>query len=391
MRRPPTRILHSCLILFAVALISPAHAQRRNPTDTQLFAAIDAEDLAAVKNALAAGASLSAQDKQGRTPLTAAAAQGNAKLLSLLASAGADINAPDRDHQTPLIAAVMHDQIDVIRVLLQLGVDINATDPTGRSAIFYTGDNQEMTALLLSAHPDLALTDRDGRSVLGEQTLSNYRAVFEQLASAGAHFTSATDALYGAAASGNIANINDLLAQGANPNGINGVTVNMTPLMMAAFRGNTAAVRDLLAHGGDPEVADRNKQDALFWACSSKHLDTVEAVLEAQTNLNGSPANFSRTALMTVVRSFDNPGLVHRLLKAGVALDATDLEGQTALMYAAREDRRRDITALLDAGADATLRDKMGKTAADLAHAAHDDALANALDQAATQGPQRKH
>ena len=344
-----------------------------------------------MSNALAAGASLDAVNKVGFTPLTAAAAQGNARLFAMLLDAGADINAPDRDHWTALIRATQLNQIDVARLLLQRGADVNATDQTGRSAIFYTGSHTEMVALLLSAHPDLSITDRDGKSVLGEESFSRHGDVFEMLAAAGAQYTSATDALYGAASTGNLKNIDKLLADGANPNGITGVTINMTPLMVAAFKGNTAAVRDLLAHGGDPTVADRNAQDTLYWACASKNLGTAEAVLEALPSLNGSGSNFRRSALITVVSVFDDPGVVRRLLDAGVDINATDRLGESALMHAARAGHRRDVAALLDAGADAALRDRSGKTAADYARAAHDEGMAKALDRAAAEQPQEKH
>ncbi len=371
-------------------LYGPQQAQRKTHADRQLHVAIRAEDLAGVRDALTAGASLYALSKEGETPLTEAAAQGNARIFSMLVGAGADINAANDNHWTPLMMAVQRNQIDIVRLLLQLGADLNLTDNTGRSAIFYT-NGDEMRTLLLSAHPDFSITDRDGKSILGEQSFALHNDFFDQLADAGAYYTSATDALYGASANGDIGKIDQLLAQGADPNGITGTTINSTPLMMAAFKGHTAAVRDLIAHGGDPAVADRNKQDTLFWACSSKRLDTVEAVLEALTDFNGSDANFRRSALMTVVRAFDEPGMVRRLVKAGVAINATDISGDTALMYAAREDHRRDVTALLDAGADATVRNRQGKTAADLAHARHDDGLAEVLDRAASEGPQQKH
>ena len=393
MRLPSNAIRCLALGVMLLAIVSYACSQeqgQKRAANARLFAAIEAEDFAGVQSALADGASLSAHNKYGDTPMTAAAEQGNARLFSILAGSGANVNASDRSGQTPLIIAVAHDQIDVVRVLLQLKADVNATDTTGRSPIFYVGDNQEMLTLLLSTHPDLTLTDRDGRSALGEQAISNHREVAEQMVRAGAQYTSATDALYGAAAAGNIKIIDVLLAQGADPNGLQGVAVNMTPMMMAAFKGNTDAVRDLLAHGGDPEIADRNKQDTLFWACSSHNRNTVETVLKVEANLNGTPANFRRSALMTVVRVFDDPGMVRRLLDAGVSINAADTEGMTALMYAAQEDRRRDVAALLDAGADAALRDHMNRTAADFARKKQDESLAKALDKAAVAVPKRK-
>lgn len=381
------RQLFAGMVLAVIAIA--ACAQQDSASDA-LFAAIAAEDLGAARTALANGASLRAFDKYGDTPLTAAAAQGNARLFSLLAGPGADLNARDRNGRTPLIVAVSHRQIDVARVLLQLGADVNADDITGRSAVFYTGSDTGTMALVLSAHPDLRQTDRDGRSVLGEQAFSSHDDIARMLVEAGASYTSVTDALYGAAAAGNVKIMDGLLSQGANPNGFPGSYTNTTPLMMAAFHDNIAAVRDLLAHGADPEIADSNAQDSLHWACSSHDMHMVEEILQAMHNLNGSRATFNRTAVMTTVRFFDDPGLVRRLLAAGVDVNARDREGTTALMDAAETGHRRDLGALLDGGADPTLRDHMHRTAADYAHLGHHDDLAAVLERLEGSGVPRR-
>lgn len=56
-----------------------------------------------------------------------------------------------------------------------------------------------------------------------------------------------------------------------------------------------------------------------------------------------------------------------RLLKAGVDVNARYLNDLTALMWAAGQGHENAVSVLLQAGADASLKDNRGKTAADMA------------------------
>jgi ankyrin repeat protein len=59
--------------------------------------------------------------------------------------------------------------------------------------------------------------------------------------------------------------------------------------------------------------------------------------------------------------------MLRTLLAKGAALDAADAGGTTALMRAAEFGRAESLEALLKAGANRTLKDRQGRTAADLA------------------------
>lgn len=59
-----------------------------------------------------------------------------------------------------------------------------------------------------------------------------------------------------------------------------------------------------------------------------------------------------------------HPDVAQRLIKAGARVDTQDVNGQTALMWAARYGNLELAKVLLDAGAKATIRDDHGRTAA---------------------------
>jgi uncharacterized protein len=353
------------------------------PANDRLFSAIAAEDITALSAAIHDGASLASHDRYGHTPLTAAAAQGNEHVVEALLTAGADANAHDGNGFTPLIVASQRNQIDVAQNLLAHHAGNDVTDGVGRSAIFYAiRRDHQMLKLLLSAHPNLRIADRDGYSVLEEAYSVNDYDQVQLLRQAGASFVSPFEELFAASATGDVARINALLALGVNVNAA--PPGAMTPLMIAAWRGNTAAVRVLLAKGADPNVFDRNLQNALFWAFTSKHLSTVEAMLDASPDLKLS-LNGNRSALHLAVMYFDEVPLIHRLLAEGTPIDGTDFAGNTPLMLAAESDHRRSAIALLQAHADIAVRNKQGLNAADLAAKHRDRALAVKLEPTQTE------
>jgi ankyrin repeat protein len=101
----------------------------------------------------------------------------------------------------------------------------------------------------------------------------------------------------------------------------------------AALKGHAAIVRTLLAHGARIDARNASGGTALH-----------DAALAGQT------------------------AVVELLLDRGAPIDAPDTEaGATPLHYAASWDRGPTVELLLKRGADASLRDKAGKTALDLA------------------------
>lgn len=74
------------------------------------------------------GAPVDARGPYDRTPLRAAAENGNRDMVNLLLAAGADIHAVDEMGWTPLHAAAHAGKMDMIVFLLEHGADIQARD-----------------------------------------------------------------------------------------------------------------------------------------------------------------------------------------------------------------------------------------------------------------------
>lgn len=94
------------------------------PRDQALFDAIDAGQPAALRAALAAGASIEALDGTHRGALAAAARRGDVALVAALLDAGADIERADPIGFTPLLEAARDGHADVVALLLERGASL---------------------------------------------------------------------------------------------------------------------------------------------------------------------------------------------------------------------------------------------------------------------------
>lgn len=212
------------LLLVALASVcAPVGAQDR---DQLLIAAAERGDLAEVQRLLKAGASVRAQDGQGRTALVAATYGGHTPVARVLIGAGADVNTKDqlqnsafllagaRGHTeivrmtlaagadlkstnrfggTALIPACHYGHVDTVRLLLQTSIDIDHVNRLGWTALLEAiilGDggpaHTEIVRLLIERGANLNLPDGDGVRPLAHARKRNQSAIVGLLERAGA-------------------------------------------------------------------------------------------------------------------------------------------------------------------------------------------------------------
>jgi ankyrin repeat protein len=140
---------------------------------------------------------------------------------------------------------------------------------------------------------------------------------------------------------------------------------------MAAFAGRTDLVNTLIEIGADinrPVTAASPSSAGSGWtplmiAAAEGHPETASALIKGGANVNATNA-LGRTALM-FASSKGFTAIVKDLLaqRADPNIVPNDDTGWTALITAAHKGHVDVIRALLDHGADATIRDREGKTA----------------------------
>ena len=172
-----------------------------------------------------------------------------------------------------------------------------------------------------------------------------------------------------AAAEGDLAAVRALLAEGADPNGVDGDT-GLTALSQAVSRGSLEMVNALLGAGADPNLKGGGKRAALSWLPDGDAAAGIaRALLSAGAKLDAKDED-GNTALMFAA-AHDSTAALKALLDAGAKVDARNEDGRTALSLAAADGNLESVRLLVVAGADLNRRDKEGRTA--LTHARESD------------------
>lgn len=147
----------------------------------------------------------------------------------------------------------------------------------------------------------------------------------------------------------------------------------------AALNGNPAAIAAALEKGIPVDQTDDYGNSLLMLASFDGHTEIAEMLLK-----NGADIAFrnpeGRTALM-FASTGPYPATVRLLLKHGAEVNAVDsAEHFTPVMFAAAEGLSPVVDILIEAGADLTLKDIDGDTAANFARQRGFTALADRLD-----------
>ena len=219
--------MNAPLLLLVGLLLTQATPSSAGANDDLLESA-KLGDLARVKQLMASGASVSAVDRRGFTPLMWASVSGSVAVANLLLESGAAVDARSNDGLTALMLASANGFTDVTRALILRGADVNAARNGVKARQF----------AVERGHTDIAalLDEAEG---LGRKLLR-------------------------AAAEGNDTGVRQLLASGAPVN----VTDDrgITALMMAARNGNLGMMQALLSRGADAAVRDAQGQGVYEWA-----------------------------------------------------------------------------------------------------------------------------
>ena len=232
-----------------------------------------------------------------------AARRGNLEMIRQLLSHGQNVDQPDTQELTALVFATTHGHEEIVKFLLEHGAQVN----------------------------------RPGRA--------------------------GWTALHAAARHGHIPCINRLLQAGADLEAI--WLEGETPLKMAVTYADPQTVTFLIDHGANLNHEAPDGGTALLHAVMG-HGDTMVRLLLQRGAYpdGGEHAPFTPLMLATTYSDFT---VVAALLNHHASLTKTDINGQTALHWAAQLGSAKTVQMLLAAGADASFLDHNESTPLDLA------------------------
>jgi ankyrin repeat protein len=345
----------------------------------------------AVQLLIARGADVNAKDTwRGQTPLMWAAAENHADLIKVLLAGGAAVDARSNGNFTALMFAVRQDAREAVRLLVAAGADVNLTGPNGQDLLRLAITNRHYTlaATLLDAGARPMTRNKQGSTPLHELIASRSQPrhndnQFIALGDGESPQLSSLELL------------KKLVAQGADPNarteptpivherwtdkGIysaarpfmdNGVNLGgATPYLLAAQAADAEAMRLLHTLGADPRLATYANNTAVMLAAGIGHVegsrryrperDALEAVklaAAAGVDVNASNAN-GQTALHGAVYRAANT-IIRYLVEAGARTDFQDELERSPLKLA--EQGFNQVASLIRREAAAALLKELG-------------------------------
>lgn len=343
-------------------------------TATPICEAISRRDPTLIRRLVAGGVDIEGGCDRLQ-PLSKAAEQGDPALVELVIELGADVDGPRAGGGAPLIAAVISGEVAVARVLLEAGIDIDAL---GRHVAGEHGTalmtavkrgHLEMARFLLDhgADPNVGANGWQSPLPIAVRASDNLE-LFDLLMDRGA--TVAGDFEL-ASARCQVDKIRRLLAAGADARRRD--RDGNPPLVALAGCGRT--VIDLLIAGGaEIEGRGRNRETPLISAASAGQVDAVRHLLELGADVEARDVE-GKTALMFAVGRDAKLEVVEALVGAGADVHAVDGAGRNALSIAALGRARRTIEWLAARGV-TEVTDQHGWTPAHYFWRASDGALA---------------
>jgi len=175
---------------------------------------------------------------------------------------------------------------------------------------------------------------------------------------------SAYRGLHAAAATGNVAEIERLIASGEKPDPLDGH--QRTPLHVAIFMHQGAAARALLRHGAEPNALEAQRYDIVTIAAVANDVDMLNLALEAGCKSGNITSPYDGTALIAAAH-LGHAEVVRTLIAAKAPLDHINNLGWTALIESivlgdGGNNHIATLDALVKAGANVNLADRNGAT-----------------------------
>jgi ankyrin repeat protein len=248
-----------------------------------------------------------------------AARDGAPDATRALVEGGAELNYQDAEGTTALVRALENSHYDTAAVLIEKGADPNLADTSGMAALYAAVDMNSLGEIY----------GRPPRRVNARHTALDVMALLlEHKADPNAQLKGPT------------------LTRAHTP-GDSTLGAGTTPLMRAAMHGDYKAMNVLLAHGADVKVASRTGATAIMLA----------AGLGRGTSAFAEDVGTEPEMLKSVQMAIEH----------GADVKAANTQGGTPMHFAAQSGFDSVIALLAEKGAAPDVKDKQGRTPADLA------------------------
>ena len=347
-------------------------------SSTPLHLAAAHGDEGMVRFLLDAGAQIDPVDNRNRTPALRAM-QGNHKWVAEalvagganvtihlaaylgdvarvqdLIESGTPVDQPDTEGQTALYYAAQQGQTGVAQALLDTGAEVNVLDDGDPLWAAARHGRYEMVELLLTSGADVRARRRGGCELVQYAEGRGHHQVARLLIDEGAYV-----GLDLAAAVGHLAEVKQIIAEGANLNAPADRWRIVPPLHRAVEAGHADVVSVLLANGADIEVRDQLDRTPLHEAAFRGDTDMAKLLIAQGANVNATARyeRFAGQSPLHLAAYVGHPSMIALLLEKGADINAPDEYGRTPLHLATFCGHASVVSVLLKNGADPNATD----------------------------------
>lgn len=350
-------------VMFAAGGGHPAETQLLMDKGAEVNAIAQAtpEYLESLAEAIEAGTAPEDQEPHvdGVTAIHVAAQGGHLECVKILLNGNANPSIEDNEKRSPLLLAVKGNFGEVATELVKAGADPNTlyVDEDGLNhnllmdAIIV--ENEVFSLLLIEKGVDIYYEDDHKVSTLLQAAHRGMDAVVKAL----------------------------LSAHNSNENKKDGFVdlpsdEGITPLIAASSEGHSVVVPLLIEAGANVNAVDKDGTSALMAAAARGHIDPVQTLLDSKADTNAQNID-GHTALMFAYNGKNqvetlweryNQFVAEAKITAGEEEGAKEEvdDGETGpIIQESLEKHQALVNLLVQNGADATLKDKEGRTASD--------------------------
>jgi len=293
----------------------------------------------------------------GASALRSAAYFGHVEIVELLKNAGAREDPKGQSQQEThslndqLMAAAKNGDVAIAKALLAKGADPSVKNSESNTALMIAEQKGhiEVVELIKKAETKKSQAELNEELVLraGFGSVGLFTPLLEKGADPNAKGKRGETPLIVAAQANDFEKAEALLKKGAEVNGKG--AQGTTALMEASDRGHLDMVRFLIARGADVHAKHNYGWTALDNAAFQGHSEVVKAILHAGAKLAPGKDGNPNLLMSSVERGHIETAKV--FIEKGVALDAVNSQGDTAIQIAAKAGRRDIVELLRKAGA----------------------------------------
>lgn len=307
----------------------------------------------------------------GVTAAHVAAQGGHLECVNILIEAGADVTIQDDEDRTPLLLAVKGNFGDVAIALVKGGADPNTPyvddEEASHNLLFdsLVVENDEFATLLIESGADIYSEDEHKVTTLLQASHRGMKEVVKAL------IAKNTKALWLDSPSDE----------------------SITPLIAASSEGHIDIVQLLIDAKVNVNAKDKDETNSLMAAAARGHTDIVEALLKAGAIVNEQNVD-GHTALMFAYNGKNQVETLweryHQFVSESEMEstgEAVDDGGTGPIIREALDNHNRMVTLLVKNGADESIKDKEGHKASDFDY--HPDTDAEVLKQEEQAGKKR--